>query len=70
MRSAAATASRYLGGEAPALDTVELDSTHGAEFIDADMQLQKYRAQLDAMESVALKADASRDFIRAIADEL
>ncbi len=34
------------------------------------MQLQKYRAQLDAMESVALKADASRDFIRAIADEL
>ncbi|MBC9717631.1 helix-turn-helix transcriptional regulator [Streptomyces sp. TRM66268-LWL] len=60
----------YAGAEVPGLDTVELDSTHGAEFIDTEMQLQKYRAQLDAMESVALKPNASRDLIRALADDL
>ncbi|SDK39035.1 hypothetical protein SAMN05421806_10763 [Streptomyces indicus] len=60
----------YAGVDVPALDTVELDSTHGAEFIDTDMQLQKYRAQLDAMEAVALAPAASRDVIRALADDL
>ncbi|MDG4858507.1 helix-turn-helix transcriptional regulator [Streptomyces sp. T-3] len=60
----------YAQASVPPLDTVELDSTHGAEFIDTEMQLQKYRAQLDAMESVALAPAASRDFIRTLANDL
>ncbi|WP_405882561.1 helix-turn-helix transcriptional regulator [Streptomyces sp. NBC_01136] len=54
----------------PRLDTVELDSTHGPEFIDTEAQLHKYRAQLDAAESVALAPTASVDFIRTLADDL
>ncbi|MFF2507440.1 helix-turn-helix domain-containing protein [Streptomyces sp. NPDC058067] len=60
----------YAKGAVPELDTVELDSTHGPEFIDSGMQLHKYRAQLDAMAAVALTAAASRDLIRALAADL
>ncbi|GCB45937.1 helix-turn-helix transcriptional regulator [Streptomyces sp. NL15-2K] len=52
------------------LDTVQLDSTHGSEFIDTEAQLGKYRAQLDATEAVALDPQASRDFIRTLANNL
>ncbi|MFF4502131.1 helix-turn-helix domain-containing protein [Streptomyces sp. NPDC001401] len=60
----------YVESTVPQLDTVELDSTHGPEFIDSETQLRKYRAQLDAAASVALAPDASRDFIRTLADDL
>ncbi|WP_089098705.1 helix-turn-helix domain-containing protein [Streptomyces hyaluromycini] len=60
----------YAEAAVPRLDTVELDSTHGPEFIDTEAQLGKYRAQLDAAAGVALGADASRDFIRTLADDL
>ncbi|MGW0708826.1 helix-turn-helix domain-containing protein [Streptomyces sp. NPDC002643] len=60
----------YAEGAVPRLDTVELDSTHGAEFIDHEAQLDKYRTQLDAAEAVALTPDASHDFIRAVAADL
>ncbi|WP_309484151.1 helix-turn-helix domain-containing protein [Streptomyces himalayensis] len=60
----------YVEAVVPQLDTVELDSTHGPEFIDSEMQLRKYRAQLDAAQSVALAAEPSRDFIRTLADDL
>ncbi|MDF6044551.1 helix-turn-helix transcriptional regulator [Streptomyces sp. JH14] len=60
----------YAENVVPTLDTVELDSTHGPEFIDSEIQLHKYRAQLDAMQDVALTPALSRDFIRTIADEL
>lgn len=60
----------YAEGPVPSLDTVELDSTHGPEFIDSDMQLHKYRAQLDAMADVALTPANSRDFISALAADL
>ncbi|MFI9824260.1 Scr1 family TA system antitoxin-like transcriptional regulator [Streptomyces sp. NPDC052013] len=46
---------------------MELDSTHGPEFIDAEAQLSKYRAQLDAAQALALTPPASRDFIRDLA---
>ncbi|MFD9863360.1 helix-turn-helix domain-containing protein [Streptomyces alboflavus] len=49
------------------LDTVELDSTHGPEFIDSELQLRKYRAQLDAAASVAMAPERSREFIRGLA---
>ncbi|MCW8383689.1 hypothetical protein NA749_043420, partial [Streptomyces justiciae] len=49
----------------PRLDTVELDSTHGPEFIDADAQLNKNRAQLDATQAIALAPTTTYDFITA-----
>jgi hypothetical protein len=60
----------YAESEVPQLDMVELDSTHGPEFIDSEMQLRKYRTQLDRMEEAALAPAESRDFIRTIADNL
>ncbi|NGO49160.1 helix-turn-helix domain-containing protein [Streptomyces ureilyticus] len=60
----------YAEATVPRLDTVELDSTHGPEFIDTEAQLAKYRAQLDAMQSAALTPKTSRDFIRTLADDL
>ncbi|MFF4568750.1 helix-turn-helix domain-containing protein [Streptomyces sp. NPDC001410] len=54
----------YLEGPVPQLDTVQLDSHHGAcEFLDAEAQLSKYRAVLDRMESCALAPAKTRDFI-------
>lgn len=60
----------YAAATVPRLDTVQLDTTHGSEFIDTEAQLGKYRAQLDAAENVALAPDASRDFIRILANDL
>ncbi|WP_455362654.1 Scr1 family TA system antitoxin-like transcriptional regulator, partial [Streptomyces sp. SYSU K21746] len=67
----------YAGGDVhvyadkvPQLDAVELDATHGPEFVDADIQLAKYRAQLDELESRALPPEGSRDFIRDLARRL
>lgn len=60
----------YLQGPVPQLDTVQLDSAHGAcEFLDAEAQLHKYRAVLDRMESCALPPEASRDFIHHLAQD-
>ncbi|MFF4018397.1 helix-turn-helix domain-containing protein [Streptomyces sp. NPDC001843] len=54
----------YVEGPVPQLDTVQLDSAHGAcEFLDAEAQLSKYRAVLDRMLSCALSPAQSRDFI-------
>jgi hypothetical protein len=60
----------YAGSVVPQLDTVELDSTHGPEFISSEMELRKYQAQLEAAIAVSLSPDASRDFIRTLADNL
>ncbi|MFD5697998.1 helix-turn-helix domain-containing protein [Streptomyces lasiicapitis] len=60
----------YAESAVPQLDTVELDSTHGPEFIDSELQLRKYRAQLDAAASVALAPEQSREFIRGLALDL
>lgn len=54
----------YVEGPVPQLDTVQLDSHHGAcEFLDAEAQLGKYRSVLERMESCALSPAESRDFI-------
>ncbi|RZB17231.1 XRE family transcriptional regulator [Streptomyces sp. F001] len=54
----------YVEGPVPQLDTVQLDTHHGAcEFLDAEAQLSKYRAVLDRMEACALDPAESRDFI-------
>lgn len=60
----------YADAAVPRLATVELDSTHGPEFLGAEAQLAKYRAQLDAAQALALAPTASRDFINALVDDL
>ncbi|QIY97540.1 helix-turn-helix domain-containing protein [Streptomyces sp. S1D4-11] len=61
---------QYIGGVVPQLDTVQMDTTHGAEFIDATAQLHRYRARLERIDSAALPQEASLDLIRRIAQEL
>jgi transcriptional regulator with XRE-family HTH domain len=60
----------YAEGAVPQLDTVQLDSAHRPEFMDAEPQLAKYRAHLQWMDETCLSPRASRDFIRGIIHEL
>lgn len=60
----------YFEGSVPQLDTVQVDSTHGPEFLYQDAQLGKYGAHLDWMERIALAPEPSRDFIHTIAHGL
>lgn len=60
----------YLEGPVPQLDTVQIDSTHGPEFLYQEAQLSKYRTQLDWMEERALSPEESRGFIQDIANQL
>ncbi|MBO0512092.1 Scr1 family TA system antitoxin-like transcriptional regulator [Streptomyces beijiangensis] len=60
----------YATAAVPQLDTVELDATHGPEFLDTDIQLAKYRAQLDGLTDRALTPEESREFISEIARQL
>ncbi|MFH9082787.1 DUF5753 domain-containing protein [Streptomyces sp. NPDC017673] len=60
----------YVAGAVPQLDTVQLDTHHGCEFLDGEAQLNKYRAVVDHMEASALRPEASRDVIHRIAQEL
>lgn len=52
------------------LDTVQIDSAHGPEFLYQEAQLSKYRTQLDWMEERALSAEQSYGFIQDIASHL
>lgn len=60
----------YAHGEVPRLDTAQLDSAHGPEFMFSESQLAKYRSHLGWMDDAALPEGASRDFIQRIADQL
>ncbi|MFF7752467.1 helix-turn-helix domain-containing protein [Streptomyces sp. NPDC007971] len=60
----------YVAGEVRQLDTVQLDTHHGCEFLDGEAQLSKYRAVVDHMEASALTPEASRDLIERIARHL
>ncbi|WP_149827459.1 helix-turn-helix domain-containing protein [Streptomyces tailanensis] len=60
----------YLHGAVPALDTVQLDQSHGAKFLDAEAQLHKYRTLFDRIEAIALSADKTRDLIHNVMREL
>jgi transcriptional regulator with XRE-family HTH domain len=53
----------YAHGPVPQLDTVQLDTDHGCEFIDAEAKLVMYRSVLERMESCALEPAKSRDLI-------
>ncbi|MGO4752575.1 helix-turn-helix transcriptional regulator [Streptomyces sp. 2MCAF27] len=56
----------YVLGAVPQLDTVQLDSAQGTQFMDAEAELAKYRAVLERMEATALTSAESRDFIHGI----
>ncbi|MFD5649923.1 helix-turn-helix domain-containing protein [Streptomyces sp. NPDC127039] len=60
----------YAEGPVTQLDTVQVDSSHGPDFLHAETQLAKYRAHLDWMERIALSSEASRGFVHAIANDL
>ncbi|MBU7596605.1 helix-turn-helix transcriptional regulator [Streptomyces sp. P38-E01] len=57
----------YAEGPVPRLDTVQLDTEHGAEFLFSDSQLDKYRTLLERTERMALSPTASRELITSIA---
>ncbi|MFD6431927.1 helix-turn-helix transcriptional regulator [Streptomyces venezuelae] len=59
----------YAEGPVPQLDTVQLDTALGANFVDAPTPLANYRSLLDLMEESALSPDESQEFIRSIAHE-
>lgn len=60
----------YAEGPTVQLDTVQVDNSHGPDFLHAEAQLAKYRAHFELMEKLALPPGASRDFIRAVARQL
>jgi transcriptional regulator with XRE-family HTH domain len=60
----------YFGGAVERLDTVQLDTDHGSEFLDTQPQLAMYRTVLDRMEALALKPAGSRDLIHHIAQNI
>lgn len=60
----------YAEGPLPQLDTVQLDTEHGAELLFADAQLANYRTSIGRFKAIALAPAASRDFIYKIANAL
>ncbi|MFF8845631.1 helix-turn-helix domain-containing protein [Streptomyces sp. NPDC015127] len=60
----------YVHGPVPQLDTVQLDQAHGPVLLDAEAQLHKYRQVFARLESLALGATESADFIHNIAKDL
>jgi len=60
----------YAEGPVQQLDTVQLDTTLGAHFVDAPSPLANYRSLLDLMEQSALPPDESQQLIRSIAHTL
>ncbi|MFE0580801.1 helix-turn-helix domain-containing protein [Streptomyces sp. NPDC058874] len=60
----------YAEESVPQLDTAQLDSAHGPEFLHGAEQLAKYRSHLAWMSDHTLSPEASRDLIRDISKEL
>ncbi|MFJ9839979.1 helix-turn-helix domain-containing protein [Kitasatospora sp. NPDC101155] len=60
----------YAFGAVPELDTVERESSHGPEYLDAVSELTSYRAIFERTEASALSEEDSRDLIRKIARNL
>ncbi|MGW1002515.1 helix-turn-helix domain-containing protein [Streptomyces sp. NPDC002520] len=66
----AGSAMVYAGGPVPKLDTVVRDGPSGPVFIDAEAQLNRYRALFHRVEAVSLDPGRSRDFIHRLSKEL
>ncbi|MFJ8507176.1 Scr1 family TA system antitoxin-like transcriptional regulator [Streptomyces avermitilis] len=59
----------YAHGPVSALDTAQLDTSHGSELVYAVGKLETYRLVLDRMEQATLKPAASRELIHRIAKD-
>ncbi len=57
-------------GPVPQLDTVQLDTEHGSEFLHAEAQLVKYRTIMGRMEDLSLDPAVSRKFIHTLVSTL
>lgn len=60
----------YVSGPVPQLDTVQIDTGHGAALLDASAQLHRSRTRLNRIDSTALPPSTSRDLIHRIAQQL
>ncbi|MER7731982.1 helix-turn-helix transcriptional regulator [Streptomyces erythrochromogenes] len=60
----------YAAAALSRLDTVQLDSAHGSVLVGSDPELTRYRGLLGRLRSLALPADASRDFIHSVVRDL
>jgi hypothetical protein len=60
----------YVHGRVPQLDTVQLDTAHGGEFLDSEPLLTQYRKRYDQVVKAALDPMKSRDLIARIRQEL
>ncbi|MET9428781.1 helix-turn-helix transcriptional regulator [Streptomyces sp. NPDC003036] len=60
----------YAYGPVQKLDTVQVDTHFGCEFVDAEAQLIKFRSVLDRMERASLKPAETRDFIHRLVREI
>jgi hypothetical protein len=60
----------FLEGPVPQLDTVQLDTAHGSIFLDAEAELDSYRALFNKVTDAALPAAKSRELIHSIAKEI
>lgn len=66
----AGSSTLYAHGPVPQLDTVQIETAMGAEFLNAENHLANYRAVLDRTEQRALSPARSQDFIREVAQQL
>ncbi|MFJ5721735.1 helix-turn-helix domain-containing protein [Streptomyces sp. NPDC093149] len=66
----AGSAMVYAGGPVPRLDTVVRDAPHGTAFLDAESQLDRFRALFRKLEAASLDPGKSRDFIHRMTKEL
>ncbi|MER5178779.1 helix-turn-helix transcriptional regulator [Streptomyces sp. NPDC002896] len=60
----------YAVGPVSQLDTVLADTPHGGAFLDAEAQLNRYRAVFRMVEDVALSPVESRDFIHRLVQQM
>ncbi|EXU70081.1 DNA-binding protein [Streptomyces sp. PRh5] len=66
----AGSSALYATGPVPQLDTLQLDSSGGVEFLDSETHLANYRAVLDRVEAMSLDPKDTRDLIHAVAQQL
>ncbi|KND26024.1 helix-turn-helix domain-containing protein [Streptomyces acidiscabies] len=60
----------YANGVVPQLDTVQIDTSFGGRYLDAEADLKKYTALHDLAERESLDPEESRQLIHHIAREL
>lgn len=60
----------YAEGPVRDLDTVQLDTEHGAVFLDAEAVLHKYRVFIDRMENAALDGEEARSLAMSVFSSL